>query len=623
MKRRTYTLLPLLFLPAFSVMGCAQDSQEKSEEPVAATQADTDLDEGENRVLAESSDGAKSRPQSKSAATAQAWASPPTAAEAENAPGKPRAFRSKAAPGPRGGSGYGIGNGRAKGEEGSMGGKGDKTLSRRPADSLGDMGTGILSPTRTADMYFKHYGVNPTVDTEEEPRSTFAVDVDNASYTMARSFLDRGQLPAEAAVRVEEVVNAFDYRYEAPSSSIFSINAEAAPSPNRRGYHVLHVGVKGKEVAKSQRKAANLVFVIDVSGSMSSGGRLQLVKRSMGLLVNQLNEADTVGIVSYGSKAREVLQPTTAHNKQRILQAIEGLRTEGATNAEAGLKLGYQMASRRLRHGAVNRVILCSDGVANVGATGPDTILEIIGREVKRGITISTVGVGMGNYNDVMMERLADKGNGNYYYIDKLAEARRVFVDQLSGTLQVIAKDVKIQVVFDPTVVQRYRLIGYENRKLQAQQFSDDRVDAGEIGAGHSVTALYEIKLNSASSAPLGTVRIRYKQPTGSTSQLIEQSLVRSVVRSSNDGLSSPTQLSLVAAQFAEKLRGSYWARNVSYDDILSRFEHIAPPLRQQADVVELRRLVRRARDLDKRVDKFDRHGPIARMDFDRVPVLR
>jgi len=327
--------------------------------------------------------------------------------------------------------------------------------------------------------------------------------------------------------------------------------------------------------------------------------------------------------VSYGSKARVVIQPTTAYNKQRIVRAIEGLRTEGATNAEAGLKLGYQMASQNLRRGGVNRVILCSDGVANVGATGPESILEVIGREVKRGITMTSVGVGMGNYNDVMMEKLADKGNGNYFYVDKLAEARKVFVDQLAGTLQVIAKDVKIQVQFDPSVVQRYRLIGYENRKLRANQFNDDRVDAGEIGAGHSVTALYEVKLNPGSAAPMGKVRIRYKQPTGSTSRLIEQSLVRSIVRSSADGLSSPTQLSLTAAQFAEKLRGSYWARNVSYDDILQRFEHISSPLRQQPEVVELRRLVRRARDLDQRGDKFEQHGPIARMDFDRVPVLR
>ncbi|MBW2453211.1 MAG: VWA domain-containing protein [Deltaproteobacteria bacterium] len=626
MKRRTYYLLPLLFLPAFTATGCAEAEKEAAEEPTAVAQADEKADDQE-QVLAEGHQGRRSATadEDSPAATAQAWASPPPAAAPEAEADKSLATsKSRPSKRPAGATGYGIGDGRAKGEEGSMGrgGKG-KLYARRPAKEIGGLDNGILSPTQSADMVFQHYGVNPTVDTEEEPKSTFAVDVDTASYTMTRSFLDRGQLPAEAAVRVEEVVNSFNYNYEPPSSATFSIHAEAAPSPNRQGYHVLHVGVKGKEVAKSQRKAANLVFVVDVSGSMSSGGRLDLVKRSLPLLVNQLDEADTVGIVSYGSKARTVIQPTTAYNKRQIIRAIEGLRTEGATNAEAGLKLGYQMASRNLRRGGVNRVILCSDGVANVGATGPESILEVIGREVKRGITMTSVGVGMGNYNDVMMERLADKGNGNYFYIDKLAEARKVFVDQLAGTLQFIAKDVKIQVQFDPTVVQRYRLIGYENRKLRAHQFNDDRVDAGEIGAGHSVTALYEVKLNPGSSAPLGKVRIRYKQPTGSTSQLVEQSLVRSVVRSSNDGLSSPTQLSLVAAQFAEKLRGSYWARNVSYDDILRRFEHIASPLRQQADVVELRRLVTKARDLDRRGDKFERHGPIARMDFDRVPVLR
>jgi Ca-activated chloride channel family protein len=255
--------------------------------------------------------------------------------------------------------------------------------------------------------------------------------------------------------------------------------------------------------------------------------------------------------------------------------------------------------------------VLCSDGVANVGVTGPQGILATVAAQVKKGITISTVGVGMGNYNDVLMEQLADKGDGNYHYVDRLDEARKVFVDQLTGTLQTIAKDVKIQVEFDPQVVARYRLIGYENRGLKSQQFNDDRVDAGEIGAGHSVTALYEVRLRDEDSGALGKIRIRYKEPNGSRSSLIETPISRSVVRSASDGLSSPTQLSLVAA------------RNVSYDDILRRFELIAEPLRSRAEVVELRNLVSRARDLDTRGDKFAEHGPIARMDFDHVPVLR
>jgi Ca-activated chloride channel homolog len=473
------------------------------------------------------------------------------------------------------------------------------------------------------NMYFEHYGTNPTIDTEEQPKSTFAVDVDSASFTMARSFLERGTMPAEAAIRVEEIVNAFDYGYRAPNDRAFSVNAEAAPSPNRSGYHFLHIGVKGKEVARTERKPANLIFVIDVSGSMSPQNRIGLVKRSLRLLVEQLDEADRVGIVTYGSNAREVLQPTSAHRKADIIRAIEGLKIEGATNAEAGLRVGYKMAARHKRQGGINRVILCSDGVANVGVTGPNGILQTVRNEVGRGITLTSVGFGMGSYNDVLMEQLADKGDGNYYYVDQLSEARRVFVDNLTGTLQVIAKDVKIQVDFDPKVVARYRLIGYENRALKAHQFDDDRVDAGELGAGHSVTALYEVKLVQGASGALGKVRVRFKQPNGSRSQLVETGLARSIVRSEAGEMSSPAQLSLAAAQFAEKLRGSYWARNVSYEEVSSRLDRLAPGLAAQPNVRELKRLVDKASSLDSRVDKFATHGPIARMDFDRVPVLR
>jgi Ca-activated chloride channel family protein len=494
--------------------------------------------------------------------------------------------------------------------------------SSEPTDAPTADGQGLLAEA-PAEMLFQHYGVNPTIDTAEEPRSTFAVDVDTASYTMARSFLDGGRMPNEAAIRVEELVNAFDYGYEAPIGKTFNVMAEAAPSPNRRGYHLLHVGVKGMEVARDNRKAANLVFVIDVSGSMAAENRLGLVKKSLTLLVGELDEGDKVGIVTYGTNAREVLQPTSAYRRAEIIEIINSLAIEGATNAEAGLTAGYQMAVRHFRDDAVNRVVLCSDGVANVGATGPQGILDTVSRELERGVTLTTVGFGMGNYNDVMMEQLADKGDGNYFYVDKLDEARRVFVDNLTGTLQVIAKDVKIQMTFDERSVVRYRLIGYENRALTAEQFNDDRVDAGEIGAGHAVTAVYEVKLREDSAAPIGTVRVRFKEPSGGQSTLVATTVPRSIVRDADGELSSPTQLSLIVAQFAEKLRGSYWARNIGYEDILSRFDMLAPALRQRADVVGLRRLVEKARDLDTRGDKFVSQGPVARMDFDRVPVLR
>jgi Ca-activated chloride channel family protein len=615
---RAFRLVSVLLVPLF-VAACADRAKEEqvASAPPEATAPDK----------SKSKNGFDLKP-GRAAAEQEPAAEPPapTPPPAASAAAGGRTYKGEATPRPEAKkSDKSSGVPDAELSEGGDGERAPAPQASAPQASAPKQGKILSEGDIPPNMYFEHYGVNPTIDTDEEPRSTFAIDVDTASYTMTRSFLERGTLPTEAAVRVEEVVNSFDYGYEAPTDGrAFSIHAEAAPSPNRRGYHVLHVGIKGKAVQESERKAANLVFVVDVSGSMDQDNRLGLVKKSLRLLVEQLDEADKVGIVTYGSSASEVLAPTSAHNKEKILAVIDSLHTSGATNAEAGLRLGYQVASRTFRQGGINRVILCSDGVANVGITGPQGILELVSKEVRRGITVSTIGVGMGNYNDVLMEQLADKGNGNYYYVDKLASAQRVFVSQLSGTLQVIAKDAKIQVEFDKAAVSRYRLIGYENRQLQAEDFDDDSVDAGEIGAGHAVTAIYEVKLVPGSSASLGTVRVRYKEPERNDSQLVEQPIVRSIVRSDNASLSSPSQLSLVAAEFGEKLRGSYWARNISYGDLLERLDGIKSGLRERADVTELRQLIVRAKDLDKRGDKFEgSYGPVAHMDFDRVPVLR
>jgi Ca-activated chloride channel family protein len=647
MLRRTFRVLPLILAPLFFV-GCAD---ERRAEPSSAPSDGEAKEEKQNRALDSESDslseGNAQEPAAAPTAVPEAemddrYLDPSPAASASPPMTRPAPRAGAPSPKPSRPREQGYAKPQPlpftpKGLDG--GGRTDEKREARKAKPkrLGKLDQGRKKPEAPKarnkvlvdahiprNMYFRHYGVNPTIDTAEAPKSTFAVDVDTASYTMTRSFLDRGNMPNEAAVRVEELVNAFDYGYQAPTNGkVFNVHAEAAPSPNRPGYHVLHVGIKGKTVSKAARKNANLVFVVDVSGSMDSDNRLGLVKKSLRLLVNQLGEADKVGIVTYGSDAKEMLQPTSVYNKAKILSVVDRLSTEGATNAEAGLRVGYKMASKHFRAGAVNRVILCSDGVANVGITGPGGILSTVQQQVQKGITMTTIGVGMGNYNDVLMEQLANKGNGNYFYVDKLGEARRVFVKQLTGTLQTIAKDVKIQLDFDRQAIARYRLIGYENRGLTAKQFKNDAVDAGEVGAGHSVTAIYEVKLRPGARS-LGKVRIRYKQPSGSVSQLIEQPIVRSIIRSSTDALSSPTQLSLVAAQFGEKLRGSYWARNINYEDILARFNRIQAPLRQRADVVELRGLVKKAELLDKRGDKFDNTaGPIAQMGFDRVPVLR
>lgn len=499
-------------------------------------------------------------------------------------------------------------------------------LSVREADPAFEA-LAVVNGEPYADMYFEHFGVNPTIDTEEENISTFAIDVDTASYSVARSYLERGHLPDEGAVRVEEFVNKFDYSYAAPQEDIFEVQVEAFPSPNRIGYHVMHVGLKGKELTPSDRRASNLVFVIDVSGSMDMENRLGLVKRALALLVGELDEHDSVGIVVYGDDAHLVLDPTFASlsGKESIMAAIRRLRPEGSTNAQAGLKLGYEMATLHFDAEKINRVILCSDGVANNGITSADRMLETIREEADRGVTISTVGFGMGNYNDVLMERLADAGNGNYSYVDRLHEARRIFVEELTGTLQVIAQDVKVQVEFDTSKVSRYRLLGYENRRLEKDDFANDSIDGGEIGAGHTVTAIYELKLRNIvdHNGSFAAVRIRFKLPGDETSTQLERQVPFAIVRADFAQASAPAKLSIVAAGFAEKLRGSYWARNLTYGELLSIWDALPAPLRQSEEVKELRRLVVMSQTLDRRGDKFETDLPVTAMDFDRLPILK
>ncbi|WP_438616781.1 vWA domain-containing protein [Myxococcus llanfairpwllgwyngyllgogerychwyrndrobwllllantysiliogogogochensis] len=472
---------------------------------------------------------------------------------------------------------------------------------------------------RFLDMYFKGHGVNPTVNTEEERFSTFSVDTDTASYTLTRAYLERQSLPDEQAVRVEEFVNTFDYGYADAEDAPFGVHVEGFPSPVRKGYQVVRIGVKAREVSDAQRKPSHLVFVIDVSGSMNMENRLGLVKHALRMLVEELDERDFVSIVVYGSQARRVLAPTSATQQARLLEAIDGLYSEGSTNAQEGLELGYQIASEHLIPGGINRVILCSDGVANVGVSDADGIWAKVKGFAARGITLSTVGFGMGNYNDALMERLSHVGEGNYAYVDGLKEAHRIFVQNLTGTLQVVAKDVKLQVEFDPKDVSLYRLLGYENRMLTKQQFRDDRVDAGEVGAGHSVTALYEVKLREGAS-DLGTLRIRYKAPEGGDSKELETKLPITALRANYARARSTTRLAYVAAAFAEKLRGSYWTRPLTYASLLELWRVVG--LEDRQDVSELGDLIRMAAALDQRQDRFESLAPLKSMDYDQAPSV-
>ena len=415
------------------------------------------------------------------------------------------------------------------------------------------------------------YGTNPMTLSAQDTLSTFSIDVDTASYAIARGALRGGQLPTAAGVRVEEFVNALDYDYVGPKNGApFAVNMEAAPSPLQPGHHVLRVGVQGQKVAASERKPARLTFLVDVSGSMSSSGRLDLAQQSLKGLVANLGPEDSVALVTYAGSTAVVLPPTPVTERAAITAAIDGLRAGGSTAMGAGIDLAYQAADQAFVRGAENRVVILSDGDANVGQTSHEQLLSTIRGYASRGITLSTVGFGRGNYQDVMMEQLADKGDGNYHYIDTAAEGRRVFGEKLAGTIHTIARDVKIQVAFDPKAVIAYRLIGYENRDIADRDFRNDKVDAGEIGSGHQVTALYDVVLTDAAargdSERLATVRLRAK-PAGPDAPAAEwetQFAPRLLKRELAD-TSASFRLALGQATFAELLRGSPYVEEQTY----------------------------------------------------------
>jgi Ca-activated chloride channel family protein len=421
------------------------------------------------------------------------------------------------------------------------------------------------------------------------------LDVDTASYSVARRYVMDGILPPASAVRVEEFVNYFDPGYANPQDVAFALYADGAPSPFEAGIHILRFGVQGYEVSEVDRKPASLTFVIDVSGSMELENRLGLVKQSLELLVERLQPTDTVAIVVYGSEARTVLYPTSGEDPDYILEAIYSLRTEGATNAEAGLKLGYQLAYEAYRPGAINRVILCSDGVANVGATGPDAILEQIRGYAETGITLTSVGFGMGNFNDVLMEQLADNGDGHYAYVDTLDEARKLFVDDLTSTLQVIAQDAKVQVDFNPDIVSRYRLLGYENRDVADQDFRDDSVDAGELGAGHSAVALYAVMLHPGAQGRIATVQLRWEDPDSHQVTEINGNFNTWDLADHFESADLYYQQAVITAYYAERLRLSPWTLEIPMSWLIEHAVRISGQLPADHEISQFTSLLSRA----------------------------
>lgn len=423
------------------------------------------------------------------------------------------------------------------------------------------------------DTRFEDYGANPFEDPSEQALSTFSVDVDTGSYTLMRAWVRDGHLPHPDSVRVEEYVNYFDGGYAAPEDSTFAVYADGGPTPFWGSRNdILRIGIKAREVSERRRQDVNLTLVVDVSGSMDQHGKLNMVQDALEVLIDELDRFDTVSIVAYNTEAEVVLEPTPADEKREILDAVGRLNAGGTTNAEAGLILGYELADESFIRDGVNRVILLSDGVANVGNTGPEAILEEIGDHARRGIDLVTIGVGISTYNDVLLEQLADQGDGWYAYIDTQDEAERLFQEQLTTSLETVARDAKVQVEFDPDLVDEYRLIGFENRELDDEDFRDDTVDAGDINAGHAVTALYEVALTRdayRTDDSFATVRLRWTDADSGRVEEIEGQVGTNLLSDRFTQASAEFQLASAVAAYAEVLRDSRWVRGLDLEDVL------------------------------------------------------
>jgi len=478
------------------------------------------------------------------------------------------------------------------------------TMSAEALPGLGAGGIGYSDPTlaRSAkahadetarqlntDEYERLYE-NDFLSAKDNPLSTFSIDVDKASYSIVRRFLHNSQMPYQDAVRIEELVNYFTYDYPKPTDTHpFSIYTELADCPWNSAHKLLHIGLQGKTVPMQNLPPSNLVFLIDVSGSMEGPDRLDLVKASFALLTKQLRAIDRVAIVVYAGNAGLVLPSTSGAEKKKILDALGRLEAGGSTAGGQGIELAYKVAKENFVKGGNNRVILATDGDFNVGVSSTSELIRMVEEKRNEGIFLTVLGFGMGNYKDERMEQLADKGNGNYAYIDNLMEGKKVFVSEFGGTLFTIAKDVKIQVEFNPAKVKSYRLIGYENRMLKKEDFNDDKKDAGEIGSGHSVTAIYEVELGDgrhgdgktdklkyqtsevASSATqsneLCTIKLRYKAPDGEVSKLIERTVPAQPVALEQ---ASPTfRFAAAVAEFGLLLRNSEHKGQASYQQVL------------------------------------------------------
>jgi len=442
---------------------------------------------------------------------------------------------------------------------------------------------------------FDEKAPNPVKSVAAEPVSTFSTDVDTASYAFIRKSLNRGQLPQKAAVRIEEMINYFDYNYALPENAAAPFKATTAvyTTPWNEHTKLLHIGIKGYDVAPENKPSANLVFLIDVSGSMNSPDKLPLLKSAFKMMVDNMDENDTVSIVTYAGRAGTVLQPTSVSNKGEIIAALDRLQSGGSTAGAQGIRQAYALAERSFDDEGINRVILATDGDFNVGITDQSELKRYIEKKRDSGITLSVLGFGQGNYNDALMQTLAQNGNGNAAYIDTLSEARKVLVEEASSTLFTIAKDVKIQVEFNPNIVSEYRLVGYESRMLKREDFNNDKIDAGDIGSGHTVTAIYEIAPKGSSSQMIDDLRygekkkviaprsdnenldefaflkMRYKLPNENKSKLITHPITLDIASDNIASESDDIRFAAAVAAFGQLLRGEASTSDFTYDDVI------------------------------------------------------
>lgn len=438
---------------------------------------------------------------------------------------------------------------------------------------------------------YDHIIENNFLSAKQNPLSTFSIDVDNAAYSNVRRYINNGSTPPAGAVRIEEMINYFNYEYTPPSNDLpFAVYTEISSCPWNEEHRLVHIGLKGKEIKTDNLPASNFVFLVDVSGSMNQENKLPLVQSSLKMLTDNLREKDRVAIVVYAGAAGLVLPSTSGTEKQKIKEAISNLSAGGATAGAEGIKLAYKITKENFIKEGNNRVILATDGDFNVGVSSDDELVSLIENERNSGVYLTVLGYGMGNYKDNKMQQLADKGNGNHAYVDNINEARKVLVNEFGSTLFTIAKDVKLQLEFNPASVAAYRLIGYENRMLANEDFNDDKKDAGELGAGHTVTALYEVipagvkdtftkkvddlkyqsasSINSSLSNEILTIKLRYKNPGDEASKMIATNVMDEQKKLENT--SDNFRFSAAVAEFGLLLRNSAFKQNADYENVVA-----------------------------------------------------